>query len=323
MTTDSQVTKPTRRVVALLGFLHKAEVDALFRQQPFETADGTPHLELWRRFNQQLPQLQALQQFQAHALPGSVNPTIAEIRNRRTFKEHYESVADYTFVSIPIASLLSPQWYADLDYIEEVAARLKPNMTVEEQLGFAMSEGKITEPIIQGNLVLFTSPRRDLFATQIPNVKEIGEGEFEISVRAASRPNYIQVAQIGNQFLLTNGVHKVCALHEQGYTHCVCLLRTAARLEEVGFQPNSTSLFNWLGQPRPPLVIDFLNSGTAAPLKMRPMYQVLQIQVSSGTLSVPALQQPTQSGIQSDEETPAPKTAATRAESVLKRESTP
>lgn len=32
--------RPTRRVAALLGFLLKAEVDAIFQQQPFETLDG-------------------------------------------------------------------------------------------------------------------------------------------------------------------------------------------------------------------------------------------------------------------------------------------
>ncbi len=32
-----QVIRPTRRVSGLLGFLLKAEVDAIFQQQPFET----------------------------------------------------------------------------------------------------------------------------------------------------------------------------------------------------------------------------------------------------------------------------------------------
>lgn len=288
---SSNVTKPTRVISGLLGFLYKSEVDAIFQQQPFETPDGTSPLDLWKRYNQQLPQLPPLQQQGIERVPDSLGALIAQFRSRPIFKEHYEAVGDYTFVSIPISSLLSPQWYADIDYIEDIASRLKPNMTIEEQLAFAMSEGKITEPIIQGNLVLFTSPRRDLFATHIPKVKDLGDGAFEISVRAASRPNYIQVAQLGNQLLLTNGVHKVCALYKKGYSRCVCLLRTAARLEEAGFQPNSTSLFNWIGQPRPALVTDFLNPIAGASLRMRPMYQVLQVQVNVGTISVPALQE--------------------------------
>jgi hypothetical protein len=37
---DEKIVRPTRRVAAVVGFLLKAEVDAIFQQQPFETIDG-------------------------------------------------------------------------------------------------------------------------------------------------------------------------------------------------------------------------------------------------------------------------------------------
>jgi hypothetical protein len=160
-----------------------------------------------------------------------------------------------------------------------------------------MLEGRITEPIVTGTQVVFTSPRRDLYADPVPKVREIEEDEFEIVVRASSRPNYIHVAQIGNRLVLTNGVHKVCALYRKGFTHCPVLLRAAHNLEEAGMNPRGTSLFR---QPifdgsRPALVTDFLNPQTAAPLMMRSMYQVLQVAVNVGMLSVPALPEATRS----------------------------
>ena len=39
-----------RRFGVLLGFLLKVEADAIFRQQPYETIDGSDPLELWRQF---------------------------------------------------------------------------------------------------------------------------------------------------------------------------------------------------------------------------------------------------------------------------------
>ena len=289
---ESRVVRPTRRVSALLGFLLKAEVDAIFQQQPFETEKGENPLELWREFDQRRQRLQPLTGSAAVTpLPDELRPTVQQIKERETYKEHYEAIADYAFVLSPIEALLAPQWYADLDYVDEIMARLSPEMSLEDQVLFAMSEGKITEPIVTGSQVLFTSPRRDLFADPIPTVRETESGEFEILIRAASRPNYVQVAQIGGRLLLTNGVHKVCALYKLGMREVPCVYRTAHSLEEAGFNPRNTSLFRdpiFRGE-RSALVIDFLNPDTAVPLRMRSMYQVLQVSISVGQLQIPAL----------------------------------
>ncbi len=70
--------------------------------------------------------------------------------------------------------------------------------------------------------------------------------------------------------------------------------KSAHNLAEAGVNPQSTSLFR---QPvfesqRPALVTDFLNPRTAVPLRMRSTYQVLQVSVGVGTISVPALAEP-------------------------------
>jgi hypothetical protein len=61
-------------------------------------------------------------------------PLVEQIKNRKTYKKHYEAVADYAFVLAPIDLLIAPQWYADLDYIDELAGGLKKEMSDEEQL---------------------------------------------------------------------------------------------------------------------------------------------------------------------------------------------
>jgi hypothetical protein len=219
---------------------------------------------------------------------------IEQIKNRKTYKEHYEAIAEYSFAFAPIESLLAPQWHADLDYVDEIKGQLRKEMSPEDLLRFAMSEGRITEPIVVGTQVLFTSPRRDLHADPIPMVREVTGGEFEIVVRAASRPNYIQVAKIGERLFLSNGVHKVCALHQMGFSRIPCVYRTAHNLAEAGINPQSTSLFRQpiFDSQRPAVVTDFLNPKAAVPLKMRSMYQILQVTVGVGTLTVPALPEP-------------------------------
>ncbi len=155
-----------RRVAALLGFVLKVEVDAIFQQQPFETEGGADPLQLWRHFDYKRQQLSPLAPApEVESLPESLNPLIEEIKGRKIYKEHYEAAADYSFVLTPIDSLLSPQWHADLDYIDEITSRLHTGMTSEEQLLFAMSEGKITEPIVTGTQV--SSQARGVISMQI------------------------------------------------------------------------------------------------------------------------------------------------------------
>lgn len=279
-----------RRTAALLGFLLKAEIDAIFKQQPFKTADGEDPVDLWRKLDRSRQSLNAVADGQITALPESLTGLEAAVRQRKTYKHYYEAVADYSFGSVPIESLLAPQWNADLDYIEEMAAKLKPDLSPEEQLNFALSEGTIHQPIVAGNQVLFTSARRDLHADPIPTIRKITEGEYEIVTRAVSRPNYVQVAKIGSRLLLTNGVHKVCALYKAGFTHCYCLVREVHDISETGLNTQST-MFRApvFTSARPALVIDLINSSTAATLYIRSMYQILQVTINAGTMTIPAL----------------------------------
>jgi hypothetical protein len=156
-----------------------------------------------------------------------------------------------------------------------------------------MPEGSITEPIIKGNQVLFTSPRLDLHAEMVPIIRDVGDGELEIVVRAMTRPNYVLVAVLGDKLLLTNGVHKVLALIKRGYNQVPCVWHRIDRVEEAGvgvsppFYVEQRVVAN-----RPAAVIDFLNAAVAVPLAVRSMYQVMRLAVMSEQFQVPAIQEP-------------------------------
>ena len=269
------------------------EVDSIFKQQPFETISGNDPLELWRQYSTKVSGLPSLSVLDVEPLPASLHTEIESIKTRPTYKKHYEPLADCSFVLVPIESLLSPQWFADTDYIDELGSQLNKGMSMAAQLQFAMSEGKITEPIITGNQVVFTSPRLDLYADPIPTVREMEGGEFEIVVRAARRLNYIQVVKLRDRLFLTNGVHKVLAFYKNGFKKIPCVFRTVHWMEETGIDPNSSTLLTSpvFEGPRPALVKDFLDTSLSVPLHMRSMYQILQIQIGIGAIRVPALPQ--------------------------------
>jgi hypothetical protein len=289
-------TKLTRNITAILGFLVKAEVDAIFKQQPFELADSdSDPFGAWRTSCDSMRKLRPTPtDLNIGFLDEKSLPIIREIKSRPTFARYYEAVDDYQFALLPIQGLLTPQWFADLDYINELSSRFDEPASLETLLRFTMSEGQVADPIICGSQVIFNSLRPDLLAEPVPAVERKGPGQFEITVRAGSRPNYVQVAAIGSRFLLTNGVHRVCALHLSGHTHVPCLLRKVGRIEESGIAVQTSLLRpELLAGPRPAEVADFLNPKVATNLKMRSTEHVLRVAIAVEQIRIPAISDPT------------------------------
>jgi hypothetical protein len=285
-------SKPTRNTNFLLGFLVKGEVDAIFKQQPLELLDEEADLfSTWRKAWEATRALKPTEPTPLiQLIDERTSPIITEIKARPTFARYYEAVDDYQFVLLPIDSLLTPQSFADMDYIRDLARRIDTTSSLADLLRFAMAEGTVTEPILCGNQVIFNSSRPDLHAEQIPSVRQVGDGEFEIVVRAVSRPNYVQAAAINGRLLLTNGVHKVCALYLTGHRSVPCLLRRVGRIEETGLNVQS-SLFRpeLVGGPRPAQVIDFLNPQVATPVRVRSMSHVVRVATMVETIRIPTI----------------------------------
>jgi hypothetical protein len=276
----------------LLGFLLKGEVDAMFKQQPFELPGGeTDYFNSWRKSSDAVRRLSptpsgvdvgVIDETQCHAA--------REVKSRPTFARYYEALDDYQFALVPITGLLTPQAVADFDYIEELAGQISVSSSLDDLVRFTMADGHVTQPIVRGAQVIFNSVRPDLHADQVPVVREVGQGDFEIVVRANSRPNYVQVAVIGNRLLLINGVHRACALYLRRHERVPCLLRKLSRIEESGLNLQ-TSLFRpeLLNGVRPAQVIDFLDHTVAVPLKQRAMHNVLRVGIGVEMMQVPAI----------------------------------
>jgi hypothetical protein len=282
-----------RRFLGLLGFLTKAEVDAIFTQIPITTTSPTLlPAELWKQCQQHVSSASPLNSDAATILvvPEEAVPVVEQIKLRQSYKRWYEAVSEYTFAIVPFDQLLSPQWEADLDYVDEMTSRAPQPGDWSAAFTFAMQEGSIGEPVVNQNQVIFSSHRRDLFCNQIPEVRAVEAGVYEIVARAQSRPNYIQVARFGGRIVLMNGVHKALAMKQAGFNEIPCVLREAGSHPELGLNPVTSFLRQeYLLSSRPALVADFFSEDLAAPLLMRAMDQALRVIVVVEPMTIPAL----------------------------------
>jgi len=278
---------PSRRLALLLAFLARAEVEAILSQTPIRLAENLTIAEALRAGTAARAAAEPYGRGAALPLSSELAALAQEVRARTTFQRHYETQADFEFVQVPIASLLTPQWNADLDYVENLAGILRPENDPAADFDFSFPQTSPPEPIINGNIAIFTSSAPNIAIRPVPVVRRDGE-DLEIVFRAEGRPNYIMVAELNGRLILENGVHHVLALATRGRTHVAAVLKHVRRPEELAINTQS-SLFapqTYFEAARPPLVMDFA-SNLAVPAVSRAVLTVYRVAVQVEQIQVP------------------------------------
>lgn len=173
----------------------------------------------------------------AHALPPHLQGIERELKSRPTYKRYYENLAEYRVALVPVCHLITPQWYADLDYITEIKQGTPPPNDLEEALAIAFKEEDnvpIPSLATQGGLSIatFRQPAKNLLVGS-PEINSTNPHQTKICLPVETKGNYLQVCQIGSFFVIANGVHRACAFLEVGWDFIPCLLRTAKSLYDI------------------------------------------------------------------------------------------
>lgn len=293
----------TRTIATLPGFLPKRHAWQLFQGSNFLDSPKTyKELDtLWQEakrrsalapihlsgFTQTSPKLT-----QITPLPKSVSSFEQELMSRPTFERWYADTADYRLWCVPACTLVTPQWYADTGYIEQLAKQAPQPGQWKEVLDFVFGEGLgIEEPVLclpnaNTAMAVFRSPANNLRAIQPPaeplQIQRRSAHELEITVRVQTAPNYLQVARIRGKHVLVNGIRHSCALLKAGWEVIPCLVREARSLQEVGFAPGQLGLISELEEmARPPYICDFLEHTIAHTFHQRPVDQVMRVVVQA------------------------------------------
>lgn len=293
----------TRTIATLPGFLPKRHAWQLFQGGNFLDGPKTYKElgELWQEAKRRsvLAPIHLSGSTQTPSkltqiapLPKSVSTFEQELMSRPTFERWYADTADYHLWCVPACMLVTPQWYADVDYIDQLVSQAPRPGQWEEVLNFVFGEGLgIEEPVLclpnaNTAMAVFRSPANNLRAVQPPaeplQIHRRSAHELEITVRIQTAPNYLQVARIRGKHVLVNGIHHSCALLKAGWDVIPCLVREARSLQEVGFAPGQLGVISELeALARPPYVCDFLAPTIAHIFHQRPVDQVMRIVVQA------------------------------------------
>ena len=286
---------PERTGKALLGWIQEPNVRPLFHAVSVTSPSNLENfVEACRARRAARPQPTGVLPAPpvVETLPASLEAQATALRATEQFRTAYEPFGA-SFVGVPLAELVTPQWWIDSEYVETLANAAPAEDDLDGMFGFSFATGSLAMPMQLGlNGAAFASTKGDIGGPSPLRVARYTPEKvtFEFDVRP--RPNWVWLAASGdmNRLLILNGVHHLLALLKAGRQHAFCLLRPAQSLGDptIGFNFQEPGLFkpSELTAERPPLLRDYLDDQHAADagIHLRQNFLRLALQAEPGVI---------------------------------------
>lgn len=290
------VITPQRQGKALLGWLSEPLVRPIFHimtvTSPLDVDLFVAEARARRQARTRIP-LTPPAPAAVSELPAALAPRVDHLRATDQFKMAYEPFGAM-LAMVPLAELVTPQWWADTEYVDALAASAPAEDDLDGMFDFSFSMGRLARPMNLGlNGAAFASARSDSGNVGPLRVAQYSPERVTFEFDVTPRPNWVWLAfsQDMNRLFILNGVHHLLALMKAGRRHAYCLLRPAHSLDDLkanGWDPQNPEMFkpDELKGARPPLLRDYLDDEHAADvgIHLRQSYLRFAVQADPGII---------------------------------------
>lgn len=238
--------------------------------------------------NLSLTSSQAFSNFkEVKGIPDEVRVYLEEVTTRSRALAGASEGSEPEIGYISIDTLTNPFICLDYDLLED----LKPELTGTSPLEiarFAFPESVTTSVIVVGEPtqrgVTFVSRQKTIAVSNV-RLSATPNGT-EVSYMIGANPQAIVVSDIGDRFVLRNGIHRAFLLAQLGQKEIPCIL-----IKESGVMPLVTAAYptfapGVLIQPRQPLLVDFLRPEFCLQAPMRRTHKVIRISADETLLPI-------------------------------------
>jgi hypothetical protein len=226
-------------------------------------------------------------------LPAALESRASVLRASEQFRTAYEPFGAQ-FVRVPLAELVTPQWWVDTEYVEALAQAAPAEDDLDGMFSFSFATGSLAMPMHLGtNGAAFASAKNDIGPPSPLRFARYSPEKVTFEFDVTPRPNWVWLAacQDMNRLLILNGVHHLLALLKAGRQHALCLLRhsqSVAADPSLGLPPQEPAIFKpgELTSARPPLLRDYLDEQLAADvgIHLRQSFLRLVLQAELGVI---------------------------------------
>jgi hypothetical protein len=215
-------------------------------------------------------------------LPVQLAAKEAAVRQTEQFRSDYEQWG-VSFASVPLADLITPQWWVDLEYVNDLVAAVPAAGDDNALFDFCFATGRLGPPMLVGmNGVVIKSGRRDLGTISPLRIEAVAPDKVTFGFDALPRANWVWLNVIkGGEMVILNGVHHLLALMRAGRNRAYCLLRQGLVEQVLDFQTPGIFKPQHLTARRPPLLRDYLDAKVADSVRVRAVDQFMRFVVQS------------------------------------------
>jgi hypothetical protein len=219
---------------------------------------------------------------------------IAAMQATDQYRTQYEPFGA-AFAAVRIADLITPQWWTDTAYVDELAAAVPADGDLDGLFDFCFPQAQLLPPMmIGGNGAVFASSRHDLGPPSPLRIARRTADKVTFEFDVAPRANWTWLAAVAclPRPVIVNGTHHLLALLKAGRQEALCLMfqvQTPIDLQVVGMNYQDPFLFkpDQLMSARPPLLRDYLDTAAAAPIGRHASDQSLRLAVNFEFGAVP------------------------------------
>ncbi len=217
------------------------------------------------------------------SLPTQLAGKEAEVRQTEQFRSVYEPLGA-SFASVVLADLITPQWWVDSAYVNELVGAAPAAGDDDALFDFCFATGRLEPPMLLGmNGAVIVSGRRGLGTISPLRVEAATPDKVTFAFDALPRPNWLwlNVIQQTGQIVILNGAHHLLALMRAGRDRAYCLLRQGLVEQVLNFQDPGFFKPQHLTSGRPPLLRDYLDSNIADNVAVRAADQFMRFGVQN------------------------------------------
>lgn len=231
---------------------HREEWNDIYEEAKRGTADVMPFLESNVDLRD-LPENESVQEY------------ISEFKGSEVFQEVFSNVGDalYKFKLVPLESLIAYQPNVAIEGHQEIP-------TSDDGWGdvvrYCFPHGEKNYLHVDGQSeknyatlrIVSRNPNINLHGPIINSIEERPPGNIAVTYEVRARPNFIQVANFNNRYILKNGYHRCYQLLQAGEEYVPAVVRYAQNYRETGAKGVGWFSRDMIEGPRPPQVRDFL-----------------------------------------------------------------
>lgn len=261
----------------------------------------------WRRANDHVRALEAKEVGIADnppigALPPDLEPLAAEVFRDPVLQQAFRLVPA-RLALVDLDRLVVFQRHINLEYVEQLKARLGDRPTVEGVFRLALSLDRTEPPVHRmqgpGTTFSFLCPSNDfrllepalLEPNQVQGLFSTGRPSGVIGLPVGFGSNCLNALAIEERLILNNGSHRAYALRDLGLTEVPCLvqsLSTRDELELVASGEFRQSPNRFLRTPRPPLLRDYFDPRLRKLVRVQRKNRLVRVQVTVEQIDLPA-----------------------------------